>query len=542
MTSLQQTPQQPQPIVQHQSSTHMMKTTRSGRPFAKDIHDLYAALMVSLPMDTHRHMFRSYPHSFTTEEAINNLGSLKFTQSHRSQDARDPLRILFENVLDSSNRSFKDKCLYSLTSKGLYVLEHFITKNLIASNHLTKLFAAQAAPIKLFYLERTVETDSLVLNKQTLVPIFRRFAGQRPNLRGDRNLGIELREKSSNRTLLLVFQGGSACDWLCDFTTVVTREEAVKVFNEFLRNKLVEPIPDKRSSERRDNELRYSKTTFYRLSEEGQRIAGWDILDITTVHTDNGSNRNKLKELLSYGNIRPAIINKDKVADRATAQSLLDKEKVNTKPVRKHRNSVSALPQYKESNNKKLQQILEDQTLSTLFMDFLKSKLCEENLLFLLDIKQLKQKYSRDANEVGEIQDPMEKQRFIADAFRIYNTFLAPGSANELNIDHTLRQHYNQIITTIVSLDADANTSEVPKSVVTINLFNKIEDTIFRLMASDSVPKFIRTESYIATLYGRQSHDTVNINDADRTHRHTNSLATTAHDLAEPITVSGEAV
>ncbi|CAG8482978.1 5272_t:CDS:2 [Paraglomus brasilianum] len=453
---------------------------------------------------------------------------------------------LFENVSDSSNRSFKDKCLYALTSKGLYVLEHFITKNLIASNHLTKLFAAQAAPIKLFYLERSLETDSLVLNKQTLVPIFRRFAGQHTsstasNERGDRNLGIELREKS-NRTLQFVFQGGSACDWLCDFTTVVTREEAVKIFNEFLRNKLVEPAPDKKS-ERKDNELRYSKTTFYILSEEGQRVAGWDILDIGNIHSDSDSNRNKLKELLSYGNIRSAISNKDKVADRATAQSLLDKEKINTKPVKKHRNSVSALPQYKESNNKKLQQILDDQALSMLFMDFLKSKLCEENLLFLLEIKQLKQKYSRDANEVGEIQDPMEKQRFIADAFRIYNTFLAPGSASELNIDHSLRQHYNQIIMTIVSLDADATAPTTDKSVVTINLFNKIEETIFRLMASDSVPKFIRTESYIATLYGRQSLDIVKTNDVDRTHRHTNSLATTAHNSpAEPIPVSGETV
>src|ERR1044072_2639589 len=113
-----------------------------------DLHDLFATLVVSLPMETHRNLFRSYPNSFTTEEAIANLGSLKFTQSHRTPDPKDPSRIitttttttfsmtkdmaksvcqtfmdarLFENLADSSSRSFKDKSVYGLTPKGLSI-------------------------------------------------------------------------------------------------------------------------------------------------------------------------------------------------------------------------------------------------------------------------------------------------------------------------------------------------------------------------------------------------------------------------------------
>src|SRR5215210_2395675 len=158
-------------------------------------------------METHRNLFKSYSNSFTTEEAIANLGSLKFTQSHRTPDPKDPSRIitttttttfsmtkdmaksvcqtfmdarLFENLADSSSRSFKDKCVYGLTPKGLSILEKFVTRNGIAAPHLAKLFASVASPIKLFYIERNSENDSVVLTKQCVESVFRRFAGTRP--------------------------------------------------------------------------------------------------------------------------------------------------------------------------------------------------------------------------------------------------------------------------------------------------------------------------------------------------------------------------
>src|SRR5581483_4362009 len=157
-------------------------------------------------METHRNLFRSYPNSFTTEEAIANLGSLKFTQSHRTPDPKDPTRIitttttttfsmtkdmaksvcqtfmdakLFENLADSGSRSFKDKNVYGLTPKGLYILEKFVTRNGIAAPHLAKLFASQSSPINLFDIDRNPDNDTVTLTKQCVESVFRKFAGTR---------------------------------------------------------------------------------------------------------------------------------------------------------------------------------------------------------------------------------------------------------------------------------------------------------------------------------------------------------------------------
>lgn len=59
-------------------SSHLMKTTKRGRPFVKvscwvvraddrkDTQDLFSTLIVSLNLSTHRSFFKTYPNSFTT--------------------------------------------------------------------------------------------------------------------------------------------------------------------------------------------------------------------------------------------------------------------------------------------------------------------------------------------------------------------------------------------------------------------------------------------------------------------------------------------
>ncbi|CAG8437679.1 9045_t:CDS:2 [Rhizophagus irregularis] len=447
--------------VHQQSSTHMMKTTRSGRPFVKDIHDLFSTLVVSLPMETHRNLFRSYSNSFTTEEAIANLGSLKFTQSHRTPDPKDPSHMaksvcqtfmdarLFENLADSSSRSFKDKNVFGLTPKGLYILERFVTRNGIAAPHLAKLFASQTSPIRLYFVERSPENDSVSSTRQCVESIFRRFAGTKPNIvnkdsdetkdsdsssgsfceKHDRNIGIEVKERQfGSKMARYSFNGAAACDWLCDFTTLITKEEAMKMATEFIRYGLIEYISDKNNESKKRS----------------------DKIEDNIVQIENG------------GNLRGMIAH---------------------------------------SNTKKLQQILDDSTLCSLFMEFLKAMFCEENLLFLLEVQTFKSRYSTNSDLNGEPQDPREQHDLIVDAFRIYNTFLAPGSPHELNIDGGLRQHMVQHMTSIVSSNRDlaASTEQIGNPVpITCHLYDKIQDTIFRLMATDSVPKFSKTEKYLA--------------------------------------------
>ena len=61
----------------------------------QDFKDLFSTLIVSLlPLSAHRVRLTKVEHTFLSEDAINNLGSLKFSQSNRMPDPRDPSRIV----------------------------------------------------------------------------------------------------------------------------------------------------------------------------------------------------------------------------------------------------------------------------------------------------------------------------------------------------------------------------------------------------------------------------------------------------------------
>jgi len=484
-------------------------------------------------METHRVLFRTHPNSFTAEEAIANLGSLKFTQSHRTPDPKDPSKIitttttttfsmtkdmaksvcqtfidarLFENVGDSGSRSFKDKNVYGLTPKGLYVLDNFVNRNGIAAPHLAKLFVSQTPSIKLYYIERSLENDSITLSRKCIESVFRRFTGKKPNTinkdddkeitsdsssgssgeKHDRNLGIELKERQlGNRIVRYCFHGAAACDWLCDFSTLITKEEAMRIATEFIRYGFIEPISDKSNESKKHskngNTFKCSKSVYYRITEEGQRTISWNYDSYIPLHTNDQTNGNGLKlKNGKYTNVLPADGNRTSATDSEST-----KFTINDKDGQNHYSN-------KESNAKKLQQILEDPSLLSLFMEFLKANFCEENLLFLLEVQDFNARYKTKLNENGEMEDPLEQQNLISDAFTIYHKFLAPGSIHELNIDHGLRQNMVQYMTSIVSPDDG--------SAITGHLYDKIHDTIFRLMATDSVPKFSKTDKYLSQI------------------------------------------
>ncbi|CAG8436055.1 17158_t:CDS:1 [Funneliformis caledonium] len=504
-------------------------------------------------MEAHRILFKSHPNSFTTEEAIANLGSLKFTQSHRTPDPKDPTKIitttttttfsmtkdmaksvcqtfmdarLFENLGDSGSRSFKDKGVYGLTLKGLHVLDKFVDRNGIAAPHLAKLFASQTSTINLYYIERNLDNDSLLLSRGCIESVFRRFAGAKPNIinkddgkeinvdqstveKPDRNLGIELKNRQGH----YYFHGAIACDWLCDFTTLITKEESMRIANEFIRYGFIEPLSDKSNEAKKPTNkygrsFKYSKSTCYQITESGQRIISWN-------HDGTYTNRNGLKDRLS--NLSIKIINDSRNELPANGKRLSESTAQIQSPttIKDVNNQYSS----KESNAKKLQQILEDPSLRSLFMEFLKANFCEENLLFLLEVQTFKSRYNTKFNEIGEMRDHQEQQNLIDDAFTIYHKFLAPGSPHELNIDHGLRQKMVQYMTNITSLDDSA------ANPITNLLYDKIQDTIFRLMATDSVPKFSKTDKYLSQIKKFDGHSTeYNI----QKRKHTSSSSTSS--------------
>ncbi|KAL1914392.1 uncharacterized protein VTP21DRAFT_8910 [Calcarisporiella thermophila] len=537
----------------------MMKTTKSGRPFVKDIHDLFAALVVSLPLETNRRNFRSYPNTFTAEQAITNLNSLRFSQTNRAPDPKDPTRIvtttvtttfsmtkdmarslcqhfldahLMESAVDKSNRNFKDKGIYGITPTGASILERFINNNNLAAAHLQALFG-QIAAIKVLVLERKPDDDTLLLTPDTVRTIFKRFAGPAPNSSssenglggGDelgsdsssvmstevnRNLGIEVRDRTLFYTVYPnTFHGQAALDWLCEFTTVISRTEAATIASEFIRLSLVSQIVEKGEREDKAAGIVDSKSTLYQLTDEGQKIAGW-----LNEELPNGKNGDEvdLKEMLSYP------------ASAATKKSGARLSRTDSSRLQKSR-LIDFNLDAKESNAARLQQILKDAKLLPLFREFLQSNFCEENLAFLLECQEFKRKMAAVRSSGG---GPEQKKEAASLAVKIFVTYLAPSSPSEVNIDHSLRQEMVQFFTAagIVSLTttsapptstsathqnnlATATTTTTTTTVTTTvtiseyssitsgmlenitQMYDNARDHIFRLMSTDSVPKFM---------------------------------------------------
>ena len=166
----------------------------------------------------------------------------------------------------------------------------------------------------------------------------------------------------------------------------------------------------------------------------------------------------------------------------------------------------------KESNIDRLRHIIEDPALRSRFREFLRENFCEENLSFWLEAEDFKKKFSITSsamasgpsrgNSKTSGQAAMERHHevLINTAFEIYNTYLAPSSQCELNIDHGLRNelsaYLNDVMTNLtgkafqgrVELE-QASAFNATQLQALIDLYKRIQTHVFRLMAADSVPK-----------------------------------------------------
>jgi len=166
----------------------------------------------------------------------------------------------------------------------------------------------------------------------------------------------------------------------------------------------------------------------------------------------------------------------------------------------------------KESNTDRLRFIIEEPALRSRFREFLRDNFCEENLSFWLEVEDFKKKFSitssamasgpaRGASKTsGQAAMERHHEALISIAFEIYNTYLAPSSQCELNIDHGLRNelsaYLNEVMTGLtgrafqgrVELE-QASAFNATQLQSLIELYKRIQTHVFRLMATDSVPK-----------------------------------------------------
>ncbi|BEJ14880.1 hypothetical protein CspHIS471_0406470 [Cutaneotrichosporon sp. HIS471] len=577
-------------------SSHLMKTTRRGRPFVKDTHDLFATMIVSLRLEPHRSFFKTYPNSFTTDEACVNLSSLKFSQSNRSADPKDPSRIitttttttftmsrdmargvgqhlmeahLIENATDLSSKVFKDRGVFMLTPKGLHILERFITKNGISADHLLRVFATQPICMKLLHLERRTQDDEILITKSVIEVLFRRFVGREPNVSRlmddelmaqyhsrpharapplppgeecDRTLGVIVRRlpppaTDKKRGDEYHFSALQAVDWMCDFTTIIGVDEAAEVLGQFARYGFISLVADK-SKVKESNivvqvraggagggagavmpeaEFRATDKAVYRVTKEGVQVAKWDQprpgVDRSTLQPNRAASE-------SVQDVRPAAANPTKSLASATDMSLARRTSVSDR-LRAEFLVEGQDEKVKDSHTARLKQILEEPALRSLFREFLRANFCEENLSFWLDVQDFKRRFNTSSSAAaapgalptqrGQGLQAMERhqQDLISMAFVIYNTYLAPASPCELNIDHQLRGELISYMNEILE-DKNADKAEILPGVGNslhasqlqnmVFLYERIQTHIFRLMATDSVPKFVKTERFLSLM------------------------------------------
>ncbi|KAI9233922.1 MAG: hypothetical protein BYD32DRAFT_352793, partial [Podila humilis] len=571
-----------------------MRTTTSGRAFAKVIFDLFSTLMVSLPIENHKILFKTYPNSFTAEEAIANLGGLQFIQSNRDTDPKDPTRIithvvttqfslsrdmaknlcqtfmdarLFENAVDPNRREFQNKGIYQVTPKGAHILAKFVHRNALPVDETRHITANASA--NLVYLERADDEDAIILTQKQVDTIFKRFAGAEPNIARtpgsptdspmvaspggngrDRTLstidlckGIEVKDQQHNYDMYKhTFYGKLAVEWLLDYTTVISKEEATRISQEMVTGGYIEQVGE--DSKASQALFRTGNSALYHLTELGRSIAGWKSLvsssgsnsnNVPQFNEDSGRAIRRLSQILND----PAFqINlSDSGAMSSYAPSSAGRESVGVSSGGGH-SSVSSSSQSTTSNTTRLNIILSNATLRDLFKSFLKHNICEENLSFYLEVLDFRSKFNtlinstraytqsvpgQDQTILGHTYPPalreLEKQ-ICKQAFSIFETYLALGSSREVNLPHQMRADITAYMHAVIrnmehpddktplpsapsspsSTAAEANNSAAiggtGKELIHIALFDDIHDHIFRLMSTDSVPKFTKTDKY----------------------------------------------
>lgn len=247
------------------------------------------------------------------------------------------------------------------------------------------------------------------------------------------------------------------------------------------------------------------------MTEEGRRLARWDQSDDVRGSPNSSSDNVSAARTSEYPSVKTTLTD----AHHTTADALIHRRISMTEKLSASYDAADK--KQKESNTDRLQYIIEEPQLRPLFREFLKTNLCEENLSFYLDVQDLKHKFylTSSAIAAGPIANPrtgsskstpahaamkQHLEALIQMAFVIYNTYLAPSSQSELTIDLGLRNelsgYLGDVITNMTGKvfqgrveREQANAFNATQLQKMIQLYEQIQTYVFRLMATDSMPK-----------------------------------------------------
>ncbi|ORX61919.1 regulator of G protein signaling superfamily [Hesseltinella vesiculosa] len=524
--------------------TTTMKVNAEGRPYAKDLFDLFAALAIQLKLGDHRAFFRTYPSTFTTDDAAACLKNLKFThiiripdpsgqgyQSTRTTTTFSMERAMAKHLLqhfiharlmvnpvEPDNPAVKDKNLWAVTSKGRYVIEDFSARAYVAIDHLSvHLASIQAYPLVL--LDRIAGTDQLAFDRRNITNCFMTMMSKLPTERILADDVGGLKHHHSPELYEHTFYGNQCFDWIVHYTSVVSKEEADMVAGELVLYGWIAHVVDKSDSSNQgiSDDLvlfRTSRHALYNVTERGRQVLGW--------HADHhgGSSGSSAKSIQSSSSsqndlfqakphTKPNVLGSGASTNSFTPIYSSQPGSIGSGDTDVLTNTTSSAEE--TTQLQRLRQVLQDPLLRMYFRLYLKDNFCDENMNFWLDYYAMRKKRKMEHTKAG-------MKELLSDSYAIYDSYLKTGASMEVNIDHTMRQNIDELMRSVFSVVSDRTTASAPftspvpqpmsSTALAVNLpladclhkimqlFDQVNDQVCRMMAQDSIPRFLRTEKY----------------------------------------------
>ncbi|KAI7884558.1 hypothetical protein K492DRAFT_142726 [Lichtheimia hyalospora FSU 10163] len=288
--------------------TTLMRVTKAGRPYCQDLNDLFAALVIQHGLKDHRYRFRTISNSFVLNEAIQVLGHLQFTHISKTPDPAHPTRLiatrttttftmsphmartlgqyfatsrLLENAVDPTNRVMKDKVIWILTPKAKFVIQDFAKRAQVSIAHIQPALL-KIESFNVAVLERLHDHDDMIaFARPNMTIAFKTMMAYLPmeSLMADDAgvLGIETKHLEEYQ---YTFFGYQAYEWICEYTTAVTKEEAETVAAEYVLYGWISQVLDKsdRDNSVKDDSVtfRMGRNTMYHVTSRGRQVLGWD--------------------------------------------------------------------------------------------------------------------------------------------------------------------------------------------------------------------------------------------------------------------------
>jgi len=278
-------------------------------------------------------------------------------------------------------------------------------------------------------------------------------------------------------------------NWLLECCTTVKETEAHHLAAMFLKHDLIMRCGAELQPQIREDLIDIN--SYYILTERGKRMAGWTRGN--TVRTQSQSPPSTGKARKQPEEDAMSLVAAAAESGKVQIQSQTKGPMNRSQPTGKPASSSREHPTTRETSTAKLHQILNDPALLTLFREFLRQNFCEENLQFYRETGDF-------IKSVRNVETIEQVKASLATAFSHYNAFLAQGSPCELNLDHALRLDLAARMAKAVDDNEDAIRAALNEVVL---LFERARAQVLRLMASDSVPKFVQTWRY-RQIYGEE--------------------------------------